>query len=476
MILHHENWRDEAQAWQIAKLTNLSGLFAQLKYEGHPCLWYFLLMPFAKLGLPFGTINLISLGFMAVAFFFVLERAPFAYPLRVLIGFSGFFLYYYPVIARSYALVPLLLALLALDYPERMEKPLPYGILLALLTQTHIYMLGLSAGLSFFWFLEMAWDFWHDAKEKTWKKVLWRQRLLGLSLNLWSGLFLLWELFGSTDKNSGIQIHISSSLSSNLHRISVAAQWAAGFAVGSGISDEKWKILVIIILLCFLFLFCWSCKEGLILAAAVGSQILMFTYVYLPSEQKAMLLMHELIFVLWVILEKKKEKGEITQWRRKCRLGARIGAEVVLALLCLLSLDGHKAAMKTDLQAAYAAGKDAAAFLENEVPEDSLIVTAGDVPAYAAAAYAPDRSIWYPLSESPITFSVWDESREETISYEEMVNRIRAAYPEVRSFWLLTGGQNNVEGLEEALADDVPVFQEDAMLSEESIRIYHIEF
>lgn len=474
-ILHHENWRDEAQAWQIAKLSNLSGLFAQLKYEGHPCLWYFLLMPFAKLGAPFGTINFISLVLMSAAFFLILRRAPFAYPVRVLLGFSGFFLYYYPVIARSYSLVPLILALLAICYPRRQEKPLPYGLLLALLTQTHIYMLGLSAALSFFWLLETAGAFLRERKEMPWKQAAWRGRLLGLSLNLFSGLFLLWELFGSTDKNSGIQIHISSTLSSNLHRISVASQWAAGFAVGGGISDEIWKILVIAILLGLLLLLLRSWKEALILAAATGSQILMFTYIYLPSEQKAMLLIHELIFILWVIAEKKKER-ENAGWRRALELGGRIAAEVVLALLCLLSLDGHRAAMQQDLQEAYSAGKDAAAFLEAEVPADALIVTAGDVPAYGAAAYAPDRRLWYPLSQSVITFSVWDESREETIGFEEMLERVRAYAPEADSFWLLVGGQNNVEGLDEALADQIPVFSEEAMLSEESIRIYHIEF
>ena len=55
-----------------------------------------------------------------------------------------------------------------------------------------------------------------------------------------------------------------------------------------------------------------------------------------------------------------------------------------------------------------------------------------------------------------------------------MLERIRSHYPEVQSFWLLTGGQNNIEGLEEALADIVPVFREDALISEESVRIYDI--
>ena len=469
LILHHENWRDEAQAWQIAGLLDLKGPFAQLKYEGHPCLWYLILMPFAKLHAPFGSMNGISLVLMAVAAWLVLTRAPFSMPVRVLTVFSGFFLYYYPVISRSYALVPPLLALLALCYSRRMEKPLPYGILLALLTQTHIYMLGLSAALSFFWLLEIL-------REMPLKKPENRVRLCAVFLNLASGLFLIWELFGSTDRNTGVNIHISSTLSSNLHRMSVASQWASGFAVGGGISDETWKILVFVIALCFLLLLLWSWKETLILAAAVGSQVLMFTYVYLPSEQKAMLLVHELIFILWLILKKKKASGEReeTDWRRKGNRAAAVGFQALLAVLCLLSVDGHRGAMESDWKEPYSAGKDAAAYIEKEIPQEALLVTAGDVPAYAVAAYAPDRTLWYPLTEAPITFSVWNESREETIGYEEMLERIRSHYPEVQSFWLLTGGQNNIEGLEEALADTVPVFREDALISEESVRIYDI--
>ena len=44
LILNHESWRDEAQAWQIARQSGLKELFEQLKYEGHPCLWYLVLI------------------------------------------------------------------------------------------------------------------------------------------------------------------------------------------------------------------------------------------------------------------------------------------------------------------------------------------------------------------------------------------------------------------------------------------------
>ena len=37
-LLHHENWRDEAQAWLLARDLSVPELIEQMSYEGHPCL------------------------------------------------------------------------------------------------------------------------------------------------------------------------------------------------------------------------------------------------------------------------------------------------------------------------------------------------------------------------------------------------------------------------------------------------------
>ena len=43
LIPYHEIWRDEGQAWLIARDTPLKDLFGVLKHEGHPALWFLLL-------------------------------------------------------------------------------------------------------------------------------------------------------------------------------------------------------------------------------------------------------------------------------------------------------------------------------------------------------------------------------------------------------------------------------------------------
>ena len=249
LLSRHENWRDEAQAWQIAKNLGLGGLFAQLRYEGHPCLWYLILMPFAKLGLPFSCMGLISLAFMSVAAWLVLKKAPFSWPVKLVLVFGSFFVYYYPVISRSYSLIPPLLAVLAVLYPCRKEKGILYGAALAALTQTHVYMAGLSFLLSFFWLCETAADLWKQKQPGENKSAL-----AGLGLSLLSGLFLAWELLGSTELNPSIDVHISSSPSYNLYRISVGAQWAVDNALGIGLSDRAWKLVLAAAFVCLLLL------------------------------------------------------------------------------------------------------------------------------------------------------------------------------------------------------------------------------
>ena len=62
-IFHHEMWRDETQVWCIVRDLNLPEIFQTTRIEGHPMLWYLLVLPFAKLGLAVESIQIISFIF-----------------------------------------------------------------------------------------------------------------------------------------------------------------------------------------------------------------------------------------------------------------------------------------------------------------------------------------------------------------------------------------------------------------------------
>ena len=145
-LFFHEPWRDEAEAWVIARDYSFLQVLYHLSSEGQPLLWFLLVLPFAKAGFPyvcFGCVSYLICGFAA---YFFLRYCRFKKIYRWLILFSFIFTYYNPVICRSYSLVLLLIVMLTGVWETRYEEPLRYGILVALLFQSHLLVSGIAIG------------------------------------------------------------------------------------------------------------------------------------------------------------------------------------------------------------------------------------------------------------------------------------------------------------------------------------------
>lgn len=142
-IFFHEKWRDEAQAWLMARDLSFINLLRQMKYEGHPFLWQIILIPFAKLGFPYITQSILSLSFMWTFAWIVLKKSPFKIFIKIIILFSLPIIYLYPDISRNYSLIPLALSMIAVLYKERNEKKIRYILSILFLAYTHVLMWGL---------------------------------------------------------------------------------------------------------------------------------------------------------------------------------------------------------------------------------------------------------------------------------------------------------------------------------------------
>ena len=91
------NWNcppqfDEAHSWNIARYLKPLQIFDITKTEGHPFLWYYLLMPMAKTDFmyPYSLYTLNLILFLA-AFFIFYRFAPFPNYLKYLITLSAIF-------------------------------------------------------------------------------------------------------------------------------------------------------------------------------------------------------------------------------------------------------------------------------------------------------------------------------------------------------------------------------------------------
>lgn len=145
-VYHHEPWRDEAHPWLSAKEDSIIQIIESVRYAPTPILWTVLLMPLAKLGFPYISMNIVHAIIAAVTIGLLLFLSKIPLILKILIPFTYYMAYEYAVIARNYILTGLLLFCIASVYNKRLEKPLVYALFLSLLFQTNLYS-ALPAGL-----------------------------------------------------------------------------------------------------------------------------------------------------------------------------------------------------------------------------------------------------------------------------------------------------------------------------------------
>ena len=160
-LFHHEMWRDEIQAWLLARdSADVFELFHNLKYEGHPGLWYLLLMPVTRLtNSPVGmqTLHLII---ASTTIFIVAKYAPFSRLQKSLFAFGYFPLYEYGVISRNYALGLLFVVVTCVLLRQRWRHPLWLALVLCLMSHTSVHACIIAVSVTF----GLALDYWLNCR------------------------------------------------------------------------------------------------------------------------------------------------------------------------------------------------------------------------------------------------------------------------------------------------------------------------
>lgn len=196
--INHEMWFDETQAWNIARDNDIAGIIRAMQYEGHPPLWHFILFVFSHLGFSCDVMPLISWFFSVVTVALIAYKMPFNLIVKGSVIFSGGFLFFNSVISRVYCLIPLLLCLIAILYPNRKKYAVVYGLLVGLLATTHIVMCGVVGALGIFMLI----DLFREWKTSSAKQKLFD--LLGLALAGAGVLLLVLPAYQSLSLNQEV--------------------------------------------------------------------------------------------------------------------------------------------------------------------------------------------------------------------------------------------------------------------------------
>lgn len=148
-ILHHEMWRDEFQAWLLARdSASLIELFQNMRYEGHPALWHLFLYGLTHITHNPLIMQIFHLLISVVIIFLIVKKSPFSLLHRFLLSFGYLIFYEYTMISRNYNLGILFIFLFCTFYSSQKVKSVLLAIILALMANTNAYGFMISFALS----------------------------------------------------------------------------------------------------------------------------------------------------------------------------------------------------------------------------------------------------------------------------------------------------------------------------------------
>ncbi len=151
------------QAWLIARDSHLFfDLFHDLRYEGHPALWYLILNALARISWnPLGM-QIINYVFSITEAWLILSARKLHWVIRILLVFSFFVFHNYGAVARSYMLAMLLLtAAVRCLLAERPRRKLAI-LFLALSINTHILAVPVAVAIALWGFCFGKVESWRD--------------------------------------------------------------------------------------------------------------------------------------------------------------------------------------------------------------------------------------------------------------------------------------------------------------------------
>jgi len=413
--LHHEPWRDEAQAWLIARDLDLPGIFRIAGYEGHPVLWHLLLVPLAKSGLPILSQQILHWALAVAAVSILLLYSPFPIVTSAALAFSFLLGYEYAVISRNYILAVLLLFAIATSYPRRFERPLVYGGLVFLLFNTIVFSLLWGFSLLGMYSYEL----WKRKENEG------RRPVMGLVLMALGGLAAVLQLIPPQDS------------------------FIMGFftffrpqAVPEGISAAvvpfvplSPKILVWPAL-AILALFLYSFKSRLLaINAVLGVSWLLFISVFkypLGIRHYGLILIY-VVFNLWIAFSYDAERKEETPLARKISV-------YVLPLILLFSLYMAFSAHRKDYSEDFSTARQMADFIAANNLQNEFIISFPSPAASSILPYLPETKLFFAESGAVGTYLIWNRAYKEgtlNLTTFDVVRIMSKSFPDRRRILLL---------------------------------------
>jgi hypothetical protein len=399
LVLNHEAWRDELQAWAIVRSApDPFEVLGRLRGEGHPPSWYLLLWPLAKISPSIIWLKVISLALGASSAWMILRNFPAPFIARVLLVFGYFPLFELTTISRSYGLV-LFLVLLIMTLAERRTTPdWVLVVLIVLLAATHALALPIAAGIALaLWGGRLvASPFWN-------RPTRWPLIVSGIFLVI-VAVFVVWSA------GDGLPASNVATFRWKMGQV-LSAPIRAAMPLSRSLSDP-WAprvvtgnlYLGVLLAIVLLILVRRSVSARTLWAVAFPG----FTFLAFVAARP---MFPRFVSVLWVAALAAIWFAAVD--RRERPPGDRspipLFVKVLVALVLLVSAAGGLVAVVAELSTPFSGSGEAADALASEIHGPAVILCAADEPWCSAVAIRLELLAYTRADGEPFTYVVWNE-------------------------------------------------------------------
>ena len=436
---HHEMWRDEIQAWLLARdSTSIFNLFANLKYEGHPGLWHLCLMPLSRISHSPVLMQMFHLLITGVTVYFFVRYAPFNWFQKLLFCFGYFVIYEYAIVARNYALGFLLVTVFCVLFRERYKRFIWVGCVLFLLAHTSVHALIVTIGIG----LALCCEYVFGGRFlKPLNQVL---KAIENKRSIWIGFTLIGigittavlQLNPPPDTGFAVAWHFNydakrvNNIVKLISRAYLPIPKTTLHFWGSNVLTSYPLFQTIQVPLCY-FLMLFSVLLFLKRPAALLTYfistfgLLTFFYVkYQGSIRHHGFLFLTFLMCCWIYrdcaaihLGKAEQQDADSTIDRVLNMAGT----VLVTVLLICHAVGGITAIRMEHRHIFSYGKLTAEYIKSQGMQNYPIVAEKDSAASSVVGYLPKRQVYYPRGSRLGSFVKWDEARDHSAPSELVI-------------------------------------------------------
>ena len=440
LLSNHEMWGDEMQAWLLARdSTSVPNLFANLKYEGHPALWYLLLMPLTRVTHSPTAMQALHLLIATSTIYLFARYSPFSVVQKILFSFGYFPFYEYSVISRNYALGVLLIFLFCSLFERRYTNFLVISLILFLLCHTSVFALIIVIVLFFGLLLDL---YFYQRTHKSFNRSDTHKVYVGFLIITLGITTAVLQLIPPSDSSIGVGWHFSFDIRSFrtvLTKLTAAYLpipyfrlhfWETG---DNPLDSYAWQASAYLNRLALLFVcsFLAFSMMGFVrkpfvffLFAGCTFGLLAFFYIkYYGGIRHAGFLFIAFIMSAWLYRCHEQTNWPISSASSLKKWETLFSHSITLILL--LHIGGSFVAASVDYQHPFSMAKSVAEYINERGLNNRLIVGYPDFTTSSIVGYLGISHAYYPQGDRFGSFVRYDKQGTMKITDQEVVDKAR---------------------------------------------------